>query len=248
MSLKYNRVLIKISGESLGDLQSAINFNSLLETAAQIASLVRMGVQVGVVVGGGNIFRGEAIGKMMRDRPRADAMGMLGTAINAIALEDALIQVGIEAKMMSAIEMNKICEPFVARNALPFIESGGVIVFACGTGLPFFSTDTAAAMRAAEIGADALLLAKKIDAVYSDDPQSFDHNNGGTLKRYVSMSYDDYIERKLKAFDMTCATFCKARSLPIVLFKRDESDSMIKAAKGEPIGTFIANTAKLTAK
>ncbi len=239
----YKRVLIKISGESLGSATSSIDFAALNETAAQIAKIVRAGTQVGVVVGGGNILRGGSIAKRMRAPSSAHTMGMLATAINCVALEDAIAQTGINALTVSGIAIERVCESFSARRHLSVLDGGGVLVFACGTGLPFFTTDTAAAVRAAEIGADALLLGKTCDAVYSADPKNPDPNS--PLTRFQSMSCDDYISRSLAALDMTCVTFCKERSLPIVVFGREEPGALWRAAAGERIGTVIGKDESL---
>ncbi len=233
----YKRVLIKISGESLSNASSALDFNALAETAAQIAKIVRAGTQVGVVVGGGNILRGGSVTKHMRAATSAHTMGMLATAINCVALEDAIAQTGINALTVSGIAIERVCESFSARKHLGVLDSGGVLVFACGTGLPFFTTDTAAAMRAAEIGADALLLGKTCDAIYSGDPKKA--GPAKKLTRFKSMSYDDYISRSLAALDMTCVTFCKDRNLPVVVFGREEPGALFSAAAGENVGTII---------
>lgn len=233
----YKRVLIKVSGESLSNGTSAIDFNALKETAAQVASIVRAGTQVGIVVGGGNILRGGSISMHMRAPSSAHTLGMLSTAINCVALEDAIAQTGINALTVSSIAIERVCENYNPRKHLGVLDGGGVLVFACGTGLPFFTTDTAAAVRAAEIGADALLLGKTCDAVYSGDPKK-PHER--PLTRFTGMSYDDYISRSLGALDMTCVTFCKDRALPIVVFGRDGDNALSRAAAGERIGTTIA--------
>ncbi len=238
----YKRVLIKVSGESLSNASSALDFNALAETAAQIAKLVRAGTQAGVVVGGGNILRGGSVAKRMRAASSAHTMGMLATAINCVALEDAIAQTGVYAQTVSSIAIERVCENFSARKHLGVLESGGVLIFACGTGLPYFTTDTAAAVRAAEIGADALLLGKTCDAVYSDDPKKPEYqapNPSRALTRFKSMSYDDYISRSLAALDMTCVTFCKERGLPVVVFGREEPGALFRAAAGENVGTVI---------
>ncbi len=225
----YRRVLLKISGEALASEQSVISRETVLDTAEKIKAVRSRGVQIGVVVGGGNIMRGRSADGM--DRNRADHMGMLATAINSIALQDALLQAGVPCEVQSAVEMDRFCESFSARRANQALEEGKVVLFACGSGCPFFSTDTAAALRAAEIGADALLLAKNIDAIYSADPKS-DPN----AVRYNKISYDRVMKENLRATDLTAITLCKEQKIPIRAFALNQIGQIFE---DETIGTHI---------
>ncbi|MCL2672635.1 MAG: UMP kinase [Clostridiales bacterium] len=225
----YNRVLLKISGEALSTTGQPIHFDTVLRTAEGIAALHAAGVQLGVVVGGGNVMRGRTAKE--QDRSRLDHMGMLATAINALALEDALERLGVPARVLSAVAMERFCDTFSAREAKRLLDAGTVVLFACGTGCPYFSTDTAAALRAAEIGADALLLAKNVDAVYSADPKT---NPSAT--RYTQLSYDKVIADRLQATDLTAITLCREQGLPILVFALDQLD---RVAAGEVVGTSI---------
>lgn len=232
MLLKYRRILLKLSGEAMGSAGRTIDFDAVSRTARQIAEIARLGVEVGVVVGGGNIWRGRSSGKM--DRNRADHMGMLATAINALAMQDALEQQGVACTVLSAVPMQTYCETYSAREANCLLAKKTVVLFACGTGCPFFSTDTAAALRAAEIGADALMLAKSVDAVYSADP-----NAAPDATRYTHISYDTVIEKDLKATDLTAITLCREQNIPILVFGMRDEENIIKAVSGESVGTLI---------
>ncbi len=203
MSVKYKRVLIKVSGEALaGEDRFGVNGDQLEKVAKQIKEIRDIGVEVGVVVGGGNFFRGRTGGNI--DKPTADYMGMLATVMNGLALQDALLSVGCEAKLMTSIEIRDMAEGYARRKALDYLAEGKVVVFGGGTGSPFFTTDTTAALRAAEIGADVLLLAKSVDAVYSSDPDI-----DPDAERYTELSYMDIIDRDLRVMDLTAATLCK---------------------------------------
>lgn len=225
----YQRVLLKISGEALASETSVICRDTVQKTVRHLERIWRKGVQIGVVVGGGNILRGRSAEGM--ERNRADHMGMLATAINALALQDALDQAGVPCVVQSAVEMDRFCDPYSARSARQLLGEGKVVIFACGSGCPFFSTDTAAALRAAEIGADALLLAKNIDAVYSADPKA----DRGAV-RYSRISYDRVVSENLRATDLTAITLCKEQRIPIRVFALDQIEEVFE---NEAIGTHI---------
>jgi len=228
----YQRVLLKLSGEALCSPGETLDFETIENTARALGQVAKLGIQVGIVLGGGNIWRGRSSGDM--DRNRADQMGMLATAINSIAMQDALLRQGTPCRVLSAIEMNRFCDPYTARGAEAALQAGEIVIFACGSGHPFFSTDTAAALRAAEIGADVLLLAKNIDAIYSADPKK-DPN----AVRYTDVTYQQVIEEDLKATDLTAITLCKEQNISIVAFGLKEENSILRAASGEKIGTLI---------
>ncbi len=230
----YRRVLLKLSGEALSTHGETLSFDVIEKTAEQLAQAARLGVQIGVMVGGGNIWRGRSSGDM--DRSRADNMGMLATAINALAMQDALLRTGTECTVLSAVDMQKFCDTFSARSAHALLSKGHILLFACGSGHPYFSTDTAAALRAAEIGAEVLLLAKNVDAIYSADPKL-----DPSAVRYERLSYKDVIERDLRATDLTAITLCREQNIPILAFGLKEQDSIVRAVKGERIGTLIAD-------
>lgn len=225
----YKRVLIKVSGEALSSESAVISRETVLSTADMLKTIWKKGVQIGVVVGGGNIMRGRSAEGM--ERNRADHMGMLATAINALALSDALEQAGVPCVVMSAVEMERFCDTFTSRAARRVLDDGKVIVFACGSGCPFFSTDTAAALRAAEIGADALLLAKNVDAVYSADPK-VDPN----AVKYDRISYDRVVAENLHATDLTAITLCKEQRIPIRVFALEQIEDIFD---DDSIGTHI---------
>ena len=233
MPLKYKRIVLKISGEMLGDDNKALSRESIASTARQIQKLAEAGVQVAVVVGGGNILRGRSSEGM--ERNRADHMGMLATAINALAIQDALENIGVNAVVFSAVEMQRFCDTFSSREANAALDAGKVVIFACGTGSPFFSTDTGAALRALEVHADALILAKSVDAVYSADP-----NVDLTAVRYSELTYDKVIADNLKATDITTITLCRDYKMPIVLFSMEDETRFLRALEGENVGTVIS--------
>ena len=233
MAIKYKRVLIKVSGEALaGDDKFGVNAEQLEKVASQIKEIKDAGVDVGVVVGGGNFFRGRTGGNI--DKPTADYMGMLATVMNGLALQDALLSVGCDAKLMTSIEIRDMAEGYARRKALDYLSEGKVVVFGGGTGSPFFTTDTTAALRAAEIGADVLLLAKNIDAVYSDDPAK-----NPEAERYTELTYMDIIDRDLKVMDLTAATLCKDTDTKIYVFALAEEGNLMKVINGENVGTLI---------
>ncbi len=231
--LKYKRVLLKLSGEALaGDAKTGLDINVLDNLCNQIKELVKLGVQVGIVVGGGNFWRGKYGSKM--ERTTSDYMGMLATAMNGLALQDTLEAKGIYTRLQTAIEMREIAEPYIKRKALKHLEKGRVVIFGCGTGNPYFTTDTAAALRAAEIDADVILVGKTADAVYSDDPKI----NPDAVK-YDEITYMDILNKDLKVMDSTATSLCKDNSIPLVVFAIAEPENIIKIVKGETIGTII---------
>ena len=223
------RVLLKISGEALSSAERPVCFEKIEKTALDVKKLHDAGIQVGIVTGGGNIMRGRDA--MDQDRSRMDNMGMLATAINALALQDCLIRLGVSTVVMSAVAMHRFCEEFTARGAIEALESGKVVLFAAGSGCPYFSTDTAAALRALEIKADALLLAKNVDAVYSADPKK-----DPTAKRYSHLTYQKVLADNLQATDLTAITLCREQGLPILVFALKEIE---RVAAGEAVGTRI---------
>lgn len=234
MQAKYKRVLLKVSGEALaGENKTGLNPATLSSISAAIKQCVDMGVQVAVVVGGGNFWRGRT-GENM-DRTRADHMGMLATVINALALCDALEAKGVPTRVQTAIEMRQIAEPYIRGRAMHHLEQGRVVIFGCGTGNPFFSTDTAAALRAAEIDADIILLAKKVDAVYDSDP-----NLNPDAVRFDALSYIDVLNRGLGVMDSTATSLCMDNNIPILVFGLDDPENIIRAACGEKIGTIVS--------
>ena len=223
------RVLIKVSGEALSSANQPVCFEKVEETAKEIKLLYDAGLEIGIVVGGGNIVRGRDT--VMQERSRMDSMGMLSTAINTLALQDCLERQGMPTLAMSAIAMTRFIDEYTARDARKALDEGKVVLFACGTGCPYFSTDTASALRALEIGADTLLMAKNIDAVYSADPRK----NPNAI-RYDHLSYDKVIADNLQAIDLPAITMCRDNHLPILVFARSEID---KVAAGIPVGTRI---------
>jgi uridylate kinase len=231
---KYKRVLIKISGEALGGGDGIFDFAVIDRVCDVIARCVRQGVQIAIVVGGGNIFRGARDGAEKLNRARADHIGMLGTAINALALCDALERHGVPARVQTAIEMRTIAEPFIRLKALRHLEKGRVVVFACGTGSPFFSTDTAAVLRGAEIGAEVIMLAKNVDGVYSDDPRK----NPQAVK-FDAISYDDVLRGHLSALDFTATSLSMENRIPVLLFALSDPENILRAVQGENVGTIV---------
>ncbi len=235
MSL-YRRILLKLSGEALlGDKEFGISSEMLRHYAQEIAEVVGLDVQVGIVIGGGNIFRGvEAAEGGMDDRANADYMGMLATIINGMALQDALEREGLETRLMSAIAMNQICEPFIRRRAIRHLEKGRVVIFGGGTGNPYFTTDTAAALRASEIGADVLLKATKVDGVYDRDPVK-----DPTARRYEQLTFDEVLARNLRVMDASAVSICRDNGIPIVVFSVHERGNLRRVVSGARLGTII---------
>ena len=232
---KYKRVLLKISGEALaGDAGRGLNFDVISAVSEAIKKCVDMGVQVGVVVGGGNFWRGVKDGGDKMVRVRADHMGMLATTINALAVADVLEQHGVEVRVQTAIEMRQIAEPYIRSKAIRHLEKGRVVVFGCGTGNPFFSTDTAAVLRAAEIDADVILLAKNVDGVYSADPVKH-----ADAVKYDSITYDDVLAQHLAVMDTTATSLSMDNDIPVLLFALKDPENIVRAVMGEKIGTIV---------
>lgn len=233
MQPKYKRVLLKLSGEALaGEGGTGLNFDTVLRVCTAVKECRDAGAQIGIVVGGGNFWRGRSSGQM--DRTRADHMGMLATTINALALADALEQLGCEVRVQTAIAMNEIAEPYIRNRAVRHLEKGRVVVFGCGTGNPFFSTDTAAALRAAEIEADIILKASLVDGVYDSDPKT----NPNAVK-FDELSFTDVLNRQLKVMDSTAASLCRDNNLPILVFNLEDPQNIVRAIGGESIGTIV---------
>ena len=230
----YDRVIMKISGEALcSENNRPLDFDIIGNIADQIIEVSQMGVQVGIIVGGGNIWRGARVGKNM-DRTTADYMGMLATVINALGLQDALEEKGLQTRVQTAIEMRQIAEPYIRRKAIKHLENSRVVIFACGTGNPYFSTDTAAALRAAEMEVQLILLAKNVDAVYDADPKT-----NPNARRYDTISYLDVMNKGLNVMDNTALTLCMDNNIPIIVFGVNEENSIKRVIAGEKIGTII---------
>lgn len=234
--IKYKRVIIKLSGEALATENGmGIDMNKLSDVCKQIADVKNMGVEVGIVIGGGNFWRGRQADSEM-NRSTADHMGMLATVINALAIQDKLERNGLPVRVQTALTITKVAEPYILRKALRHFEKGRIVIFACGTGNPYFSTDTGASLRAAEIDADVLLLAKNVDGVYDCDPKK-----NPDAKKYDRLTYMQVISLGLKAMDTTAITMCMDNDIPIIAFSLMEKDSIRRAVTGEPIGTYIGN-------
>jgi uridylate kinase len=232
MDLKYKRILIKVSGEALSSSGKIFDADIVNKTAAEIKDIHDLGVQLGIVIGGGNIWRGRICGEM--DRPTADYMGMLATAINGLCLQDALLRLGVDCQIMTAFGIDKVGELYDQRKAITYLESGKVLLFVCGTGNPFFSTDTGAALRAAEIGVDVMLLAKNIDGIYDSDPRL-----NPAAKKLEEISYHDYLAQNLKVMDASAVAICQDTALPVLLFGLAEKDGIKRAVLGEKLGTLL---------
>ena len=233
-SPKYKRILLKISGEVLaGEQKSGIDFTKVMEICRSVKKCSDAGVESGIVVGGGNFWRGRSSGEM--DRTRADHMGMLATVINCLALADGIEQTGAQARVQTAISMQQIAEPYIRGRAVRHLEKGRVVIFACGTGNPFFSTDTAAALRAVEIGADAILLAKNVDGVYDSDPRV---NPEAKLLRDIT--YQEVQERDLKVMDASAITICRENKVPCIrVFGLDDPQNILRVIEGDMMGTVV---------
>ena len=231
--IKYKRVLLKLSGEAIGGKEKrGVDEETLGRICDKVKEIVELGVQVAIVIGGGNFWRGRNSNQM--ERTSSDYMGMLATAMNGLALQDYLEARGLSTRLQTAIEMREIAEPFIKRKALKHLERGRVVIFACGTGNPFFTTDTAAALRSAEIEADVILFAKTTDGVYSADPKI-----EPDAVKYDEITYLDILNKDLKVMDSTATSLCKDNNIPLIVFGIDEPENMVKIIKGEKIGTFI---------
>ena len=233
MEIAYKRILLKLSGEALaGERKNGIDANTIGNICDKIKTIVEMGVQVSIVVGGGNFWRGRYGHDM--ERTTSDYMGMLATTINGLALQDALEARGIFTRLQTAIEMREIAEPYIKRKAIKHLEKGRVVIFACGTGNPYFSTDTGAALRAAETDSEVILLAKTIDGVYSTDPKQ-DKN----AIKYDEITYLDILNKDLKVMDSTATSLCRDNKIPLIVFGIDNPENIVKIIKGEKIGTIV---------
>jgi uridylate kinase len=231
----WNRVLLKLGGEMFGGGQVGVDPDVVQNVARQIADVVTSGVQVAVVIGGGNFFRGQELSERGMDRGRADYMGMLGTVMNCLALQDFLEKQGVETRVQTAITMGQVAEPYIPRRAIRHLEKGRVVIFGAGLGAPFFSTDTCGAQRALEIGAEVLLMAKAVDGVYDDDPRL-----NPAAKRFDRISYAEVLARGLKVADATAFTLCMDNDLPIVVFDLLVDGNIARAVRGETIGTVVS--------
>jgi len=234
----YKRVLLKLSGEALmGDLDYGIDANMLARVAAEVAEVVDMGVEVALVIGGGNIFRGAGLVQSGIDRVTGDHMGMLATVINSLAMQDALEKKGMNCRVMSAIKINRMCEEYVQRRAVRHLEKGRVVIFAAGIGNPFFTTDTAGCLRAVEIGADSVLKATKVDGVYDSDPVK-----NPDAVRYESLSFDEVLNKNLQVMDATAIVLCRDNNLPLRIFNLNTSGALPAVMRDETIGTTVVNS------
>ena len=237
MQPKYKRILLKLSGESLaGENKHGIDFDTVLKICEPIKKCVDAGVQVGIVVGGGNFWRGRSSGEM--DRTRADHMGMLATTINALGVCDALEQLGVDVRVQTAISMRQVAEPYIRNKAVSHLDKGRVVIFGCGTGNPFFSTDTAAALRAVEIEADVIMKATMVDGVYDSDPKK-----NPDAKKFDKITFHDVLSKDLAVMDSTASALCKDNELPILVFSIEDPENIYKAVCGENIGTVVTNNA-----
>lgn len=233
--MKYKRILLKLSGESLmGNKQFGIDHDRLTEYAAQIKEVAAMGVEVAIVIGGGNIFRGIQAAEGGMDRVQGDYMGMLATVINSMALQAALEKVGVETRLQSAIKMEQICEPFIRRKAVRHLEKNRVVIFGAGTGNPYFTTDTAATLRAIEIESDVVLKGTRVDGIYTADPEK-----DKTATKYDTISFEEVYAKGLEVMDMTAFTLCKENKLPIIVFDMNKKGNLKRLVEGEKVGTLV---------
>lgn len=233
MELAYKRILLKISGEVLaGGKGMGIDYDTVLNICSAVKECVDMGVEVGLVVGGGNFWRGRSSGDM--DRTRADHIGMLATVMNSLALADALEHLKVPVRVQTAIAMQQIAEPYIRNRAVRHLEKGRVVIFGCGTGNPFFTTDTAAALRALEIDADIMFKATNVDGVYDKDPNKFED-----AKKYDTLSFDEILSHDLRVMDGTAASLCRDNSIPILVFNLDDPQNIVKAINGKNVGTVV---------
>ncbi|MDH3811720.1 MAG: UMP kinase [Gammaproteobacteria bacterium] len=234
-SVQYRRVLLKLSGEALmGELDYGIEPRVIQRIAAEIATARKTGVEIAIVIGGGNIFRGAGLARAGMDRVTGDYMGMLATVMNALAIQDALESLDVHARVMSALEINAVCEDYIRRRAIRHLEKGRVVIMAAGTGNPFFTTDTAASLRAIEIGADVLLKATKVDGVYDADPET-----NPDAKRFEVVSYDRVIADKLDVMDATAIVMCRDNHLPLRVFDLTRANALVQAMAGDELGTLV---------
>jgi uridylate kinase len=233
--MKYKRILLKLSGESLmGDRQYGIDNKQVLQYAQDIKAVKEKGIEIAIVVGGGNIFRGLSAEKSGMERAQADYMGMLATVINCMAMQNALESIGVETRLQSAIKMEQICEPYIRRRAMHHLEDGKIVIFGAGTGNPYFTTDTAASLRAIEIKADVVLKGTRVDGIYTADPEK-----DPSATRYDEITFQEVYDKGLNVMDMTAITLCQENKLPIIVFDMNKPGNFMKIAEGEPIGTLV---------
>jgi uridylate kinase len=235
---KYKRILLKLSGEALSgpDKKQVIDFDILQQFAKEVKTVVELGVQVAVVIGGGNIFRGASVEKSGIDRVQGDYMGMLATVINSMAIQSSLEKHGMYTRLMSAIKMEQVAEPMIRRRAVRHLEKGRVVIFGAGTGNPYFTTDSAGALRAIEINADAVLKGTRVDGIYTADPEK-----DPTATRYEKISYDEALGKNLKIMDLTAFALCKENNLPIIVFDMNKSGNLLRLVMGDSVGTLVTN-------
>lgn len=233
--MKYKRILLKLSGEALmGNKQFGIDNNRLMQYAEEIKEIADLGAEIGIVIGGGNIFRGVQAERGGMERTQGDYMGMLATMINSMALQAALESVGLYTRLQSAIEMKQIAEPFIKRKAVRHLEKGRIVIFGSGTGNPFFTTDSAASLRAIEIDAEVILKGTRVDGIYDQDPEK-----NASAKKFDTITFDDAYEKNLKVMDMTAFTLCKENELPVIVFNMNKTGNLKKVITGEEIGTLV---------
>jgi uridylate kinase len=233
--MNYKRILLKLSGESLmGGRQYGIDNEQVLQYAKDIKNVYDKGIEIAIVVGGGNIFRGLSAEKSGMDRAQADYMGMLATVINCMALQNALETIGVQTRLQSAIKMEQICEPYIRRRAITHLENGKIVIFGAGTGNPYFTTDTAASLRAIEMKADVVLKGTRVDGIYTADPEK-----DPSATRYDQISYQEVYDKGLNVMDMTAITLCQENKLPIIVFDMNKAGNFMKIASGEHIGTLV---------
>ncbi len=236
MALKYKRILLKLSGEALmGSNQFGIDPDRIAQYAADIKAIVDLGVEVAIVIGGGNIFRGMQASETGVDRVQGDYMGMLATVINGMAMQDALEKIGVYTRLLSAIKMEQICEPYIRRRAVRHVEKGRVVIFGAGTGNPYFTTDTAASLRAIEIEANVILKGTRVDGIYTSDPEK-----DRDAKRYENISFDEVYKNGLNVMDMTAFTLCNENKLPIIVFDMNKKGNLSKVIQGQNVGTLVS--------
>lgn len=233
--MKYKRILLKLSGEALmGNKQFGIDNNRLMQYAEEIREIADLGAEIGIVIGGGNIFRGVQAERGGMERTQGDYMGMLATMINSMALQAALESVGLFTRLQSAIEMKQIAEPFIKRKAVRHLEKGRIVIFGSGTGNPFFTTDSAASLRAIEIDAEVILKGTRVDGIYDKDPEE-----NASAKKFDTITFDEAYKKNLKVMDMTAFTLCKENDLPVIVFNMNKTGNLKKVVTGEEIGTLV---------